>query len=209
MDYKLYDLAKLENGKVFPKDTLLTEEEKRELQDKGEVGGRKRCYLYTPAVFEYDRYLQKNSEGEEKYLRDYSKFLSVKAGDVVISPITQYATLVREHKVPMLLSPNHIKVSLDEKLIDKSYFVFWFNELPESRKQISEMKQGTTVIKLPTSGLKGMAISLPNLNQQKQLGTSYINSLKLMEQLKRKKDLQINFLKGINQQLIEREKKND
>ena len=69
------------------------------------------------------------------------------------------------------------------------------------------MKQGTTVIKLPTSGLKRMTISLPKLDQQQLLGKAYINSLQLSEQLKRKKDLELQFIKGINQQLIESEKK--
>ena len=207
MDYKLHDLITLTNGNVFPKDTVLTEEEKNDIQTMGEIRDKERCYIYTPSVFEYDRYSEGSTIGEEKYLKYPQKFLSVREGDVVISPITQFAGIVRDHEFSMLLSPNHIKVSLEESIIDKSYFIFWFNELSQARRQISEMKQGTTVIKLPTSGLKRMTISLPKLDQQQLLGKAYINSLQLSEQLKRKKDLELQFIKVINQQLIESEKK--
>lgn len=205
MDYKLQDLARFINGNIFPKDTALTEDEKAEIQAKGKISHKERCLFYTPSVFEYDRYSHESTDGDEKYLEFPEKYLSVVQGDVVISPITQLATIVRKHKASMLLSPNYVKVSLNEELIDSSYFIFWFNELSQARRQISEMKQGTTVIKLSTNSLGDMIISLPDLSQQQLLGTGYINSLKLTEQLKRRQGLQLLFLKGIEQQLLERE----
>lgn len=193
---KLRDLVSMENGNVFPKDTSLNDGElKKEL-----------CYLYSPAVFEYDRHLGGDAKGDKRYIEFPQKFISVLTGDIVISPVTQLATIVRNHGTPLLLSPNYVKVLPDEEKLDRAYFVFWFNELFESRKQIFEMKQGTTVIKLSTNSLKELTISLPNLTQQKLIGTGYINSLMLVEQLKRKQKLQVALLKGINQQLIEGEK---
>ena len=201
MQYQLKNITTIETGNLLPKEYYLTIDEKKELSKKGCLTNKSVRYAYTPDVFEYDNYRQQRSFGEEKYLDKYREIVSASAGDIVVSLITQYAAIVREGGNSLMLTPNYAKISINNEIVSKEYFVLWFNEIFEARKQIIEMKQGTTVIKLSPKNMRDMMVSLPSLKQQKTLGRMYFQNLELTEKMLMRHTRQLDLIRAIEQKI--------
>ncbi|MDR2977079.1 MAG: hypothetical protein LBV19_07235, partial [Streptococcaceae bacterium] len=114
----------------------------------------KSCYIYTSTSFDFDRYEISNSPSlETRRVENSEKLIYVSEGDIVVSLISQRATVVRI-KEKMFLSPNYIKVTPKSLEIPKEYFVYWFNESYEARKQIEQGMQGSIINKLSINFLR-------------------------------------------------------
>ena len=72
--------------------------------------------------------------------------LYVKPGDVVINNMNQRAAIVSSENQGKLLTGNFFKVDFLNYTIDKSYFVYLYNENKEVLKEKNKQLQGTTVV---------------------------------------------------------------
>ncbi|HJF79176.1 MAG TPA: restriction endonuclease subunit S, partial [Enterococcus cecorum] len=84
--------------------------------------------------------------------------------------------------------------------IDKSYFVYLYNENKEVLKEKNKQLQGTTVVqKLTKSGLNSLLLPMVSLEKQQEIGQIYLK----LQQLKKKMYQQIDNLDQFTIQILE------
>lgn len=126
--------------------------------------------------------------------------LYVKPGDVVINNMNQRAAIVSSENQGKLLTGNFFKVDFLNYTIDKSYFVYLYNENREVLKEKNKQLQGTTVVqKLTKSGLNSLLLPMVSFEKQQEIGQIYLK----LQQLKKKMHQQIDNLDQFTIQILE------
>lgn len=124
--------------------------------------------------------------------------LSLNEGDVVLSNSLQLATMVGKNNVGKVLSLNFTKVEIDNKQLDKRYFLFMLNTYKDVKRQKERELQGTgPVLKIPLRALGEITIPVVTLEEQKKIGKIYIERMKLQSKLNKYSDLIEQFTNSI------------
>lgn len=112
--------------------------------------------------------------------------LSLNEGDVVINNSLQLATIVSKNNVGKVLSINFTKVEIDKEQLDKRYFIFMFNAYKDVKRQKERELQGTgPVLRIPLRALGEITIPVVPLEEQKNIGKIYMETMKLQGKLNR------------------------
>ncbi|MHD0396439.1 restriction endonuclease subunit S [Staphylococcus simulans] len=105
------------------------------------------------------------------YLKEDNKATYVYEGQVVVNMMNAECVLISSKHSGVLLPYNYTQIEIDRNKIYPAYFVYWFNESPESLKQLNLFKQGGSLVKKITAKqLQQMKITLPPYKQQKLIG---------------------------------------
>lgn len=114
--------------------------------------------------------------------------------------MNQRAAIVSSENQGKLLTGNFFKVDFLNYTIDKSYFVYLYNENREVLKEKNKQLQGTTVVqKLTKSGLNSLLLPMVSLEKQQEIGQIYLK----LQQLKKKMYQQIDNLDQFTIQILE------
>jgi hypothetical protein len=141
----------------------------------------------------------------EEETKDLSKSItsSLNEGDVVINNSLQLATMVGKNNVGKVLSINFTKVEIDNKQLDKRYFLFMFNTYKDVKRQKERELQGTgAVLRIPLRALGEITIPVVTLEEQKKIGKIYIERIKLQSKLNKYSDLIEQFTNSIIEEAL-------
>lgn len=124
-------------------------------------------------------------EGRDMYsLEDFDKDLHGKNKNLeksfcIINLIKTKAAPLSEMTRGKYMSLNFLKCEINEKVLDKWYFCYQFNEGENLNRQISMSLQGTTIAvrKLNLKTISDLEIDLPKLSEQQKIGEIYRQSL--------------------------------
>ncbi|MGG7060136.1 restriction endonuclease subunit S [Clostridium nigeriense] len=129
--------------------------------------------------------------------------LSLNEGDVVINNSLQLATMVGKNNVGKVLSLNFTKVEIDNKQLDKRYFLFMFNVYKDVKRQKERELQGTgPILKIPLRALGEITIPVVPLEEQKKIGKIYIETMKLQSKLNKYSDLIEQFTNSVIEETL-------
>lgn len=129
--------------------------------------------------------------------------LSLNEGDVVINNSLQLATMVGKNNVGKVLSLNFTKVEIDNKQLDKRYFLFMFNVYKDVKRQKVMALQGTgQILKIPLRALGEITIPVVPLEKQKKIGKIYIETMKLQSKLNKYSDLIEQFTNSVIEETL-------
>lgn len=138
---------------------------------------------YDQSSFEVD-YNHDNTMVEDRTNTLSQDDLTLSEGDVVISNSLQLATIVGRSNVGKVLSLNFTKIEIDNKKLDKRYFLFLFNAYKDVRRQKERELQGSgPVLRIPLRSLGEIDIPIVPLVDQKQIGDIYVEMLTLQSKL--------------------------
>lgn len=144
---------------------------------------------YDQASFEAD-YNREDVAVEEKAKPLFQSNLSLNEGDVVISNSLQLATIVGENNVGKVLSLNFTKIEFDSEQLDKRYFLYLFNAHKDVKRQKERELQGSgPVLRIPLRALGEMIVPVVPIEEQKKIGTIYVETMKLQNKLSQYADL--------------------
>ena len=141
----------------------------------------------------------------EEETKDLSKSItsSLNEGDIVINNSLQLATMVGKNNVGKVLSINFTKVEIDNKQLDKRYFLFMFNTYKDVKRQKERELQGTgAVLRIPLRALGEITIPVVTLEEQKKIGKIYIERIKLQSKLNKYSDLIEQFTNSIIEEAL-------
>lgn len=114
--------------------------------------------------------------------------------------MNQRAAIVSSENQGKLLTGNFFKVDFLNYTIDKSYFVYLYNENREVLKEKNKQLKGTTVVqKLTKSGLNSLLLPMVSFEKQQEIGQIYLK----LQQLKKKMHQQIDNLDQFTIQILE------
>lgn len=163
-------------------------------------------------IDEVQYYDQKSFEADYKHVEVFvekdmkSQFLnelSLNEGDVVISNSLQLATIVGKNNVGKVLSLNFTKVEIDKKQLDKRYFLFMFNVYKDVKRQKERELQGSgPILKIPLRALGEITIPIVAIEEQKNIGKIYIETMKLQSKLNKYSDLIEQFTNSIIEETL-------
>ncbi|MCU0155921.1 restriction endonuclease subunit S domain-containing protein [Bacillus safensis] len=144
---------------------------------------------YDQASFEAD-YHREDVAVEEKEKPLFQSNLSLNEGDVVISNSLQLATIVGKNNVGKVLSLNFTKIEFDIERFDEGYFLYLFNANKEVKRQKERELQGTgPILRIPLRALGEMIVPVVPIEEQKKIGTIYVETMKLQNKLSQYADL--------------------
>ncbi|MCC0697265.1 restriction endonuclease subunit S [Clostridioides sp. ES-S-0048-02] len=156
---------------------------------------------------EVNYYDQQSFEADYKHIEVYVENdiklllindLSLNEGDVVINNSLQLATMVGKNNVGKVLPINFTKVEINNKQLDKRYFLFMFNVYKDVKRQKERELQGMgSVLKIPLRALGDITIPIVPLEEQKNIGKIYIETIKLQSKLNKYSDLIEQFTNSI------------
>ncbi|MCC0673155.1 restriction endonuclease subunit S [Clostridioides sp. ES-S-0145-01] len=156
---------------------------------------------------EVNYYDQQSFEADYKHIEVYVENdikllsindLSLNEGNVVINNSLQLATMVSKNNAGKVLPINFTKVEIDNKQLDKRYFLFIFNMYKDVKRQKERELQGTgPVLKIPLRALGEITIPIVPLEEQKNIGKIYIETIKLQSKLNKYSDLIEQFTNSI------------
>lgn len=135
-----------------------------------------------------------------RYIHGDSELPLITPEQVGISMLRREAYVVR--RVPqvdeLILTANFASVTLEDKL-DRNYFVWWFNNSLEARRQLEATGQlGRRVV---LKDLRELVISVPNLNLQQDVGKLNVISrqqaLALKEQARLTEERALQFIRQV------------
>lgn len=143
---------------------------------------------YDQSSFESDyiapSYLTNSNEEKSK------GGLSLNEGDVVISHALQLAAIVKEENAGKILPINFIKVECSNQTLNKEFFIYLFNENQTLKRQKERETQGIgPVLRISVASLEGLQIPNIPLEEQKKIGRTYFEILKLKNKLTQYGDL--------------------
>lgn len=164
--------------------------------------GIEEVYYYDQQSFEADyKHVEVSVENEIKSLSINN--LSLNEGDVVINNSLQLATMVGKNNVGKVLSLNFTKVEIENKQLDKRYFLFMFNVYKDVKRQKERELQGTgPVLRIPLRALAEITIPVVPLEEQKNIGKIYIETMKLQSKLNKYSDLIEQFTNSIIEETL-------
>lgn len=144
---------------------------------------------YDQASFEAD-YHGEDVAVEDKAKSLFQSNLSLNEGDVVISNSLQLATIVGENNVGKVLSLNFTKIEFDSEQLDKRYFLYLFNAHKVVKQQKERGAQGNgPILRIPLRALGEMIVPVVPIEEQKKIGTIYVETMKLQNKLSQYADL--------------------
>lgn len=160
---------------------------------------------YDQASFEAD-YHREDVAVEEKAKPLFQSNLSLNEGDVVISNSLQLATIVGENNVSKVLSLNFTKIEFDSEQLDKRYFLFLFNAHKDVKRQKERELQGSgPVLRIPLRALGEMIVPVVPIEEQKKIGTIYVETMKLQSKLSQYADLIGQFASSVIEETLKGE----
>ncbi|KRN84684.1 hypothetical protein CKN99_04060 [Carnobacterium maltaromaticum] len=132
-------------------------------------------------IYENDQFYNNDSFlNERKSIRTSKSIQKISVNEIIINLYKGECTKVREEYSDYIINANFAKGSLlDEKIIDKNYFIYWFNESEESKKQLLQDIQGSVMKKISISKLKELRITLPDIEAQTIIGNLYQAQMEL------------------------------
>lgn len=132
----------------------------------------------------------------------------VKEGDIVYSFINSVAGLVSAYNSGKIINQNFAKIIIDSAKIDSRYLCYLLNADAAFKKQKTLLMQGTTLRKLSPTIIRNFDVDLPHVEQQRLIGSSYLNWLKRQALAKKQLDLEdtvfMTFLDKLNTTNIEK-----
>lgn len=169
MNHEMRELS--EYIKVFPgiNQSRLSEKEKSELS------------LYDLKSFDEDF---KKATAVTNKQDSLSPQATLETGDVVINTSNYLATIVDETNHGKTITTNFLRVAFINEALDKTYFMYLFNENIQMQQQKVIGSQGTTtVMKLSIKAIESMKFPLLPIQKQQYIGLSYRKLLFLKKQL--------------------------
>ncbi|MBZ2406445.1 restriction endonuclease subunit S [Liquorilactobacillus hordei] len=146
--------------------------------------GNKEIDYYDQASFEEDHKYYNEAVQDERVNYLFDQEVSLDKRDVVISNSLQRATMIGDQNVGKVLSLNFTKVEFKDDLLDKRYFLYLFNSHKDTQRQKNRGLQGTgPVLRLTKQALEQLSIPLVPIEEQREIGKIYIESLKLQSKL--------------------------
>ncbi|WP_395894061.1 restriction endonuclease subunit S [Bacillus safensis subsp. safensis] len=160
---------------------------------------------YDQASFEAD-YHREDVAVEEKAKPLSQNNLSLNEGDVVISNSLQLATIVGENNVGKVLSLNFTKIEFDSEQLDKRYFLYLFNAHKDVKQQKERGSQGSgPILRIPLRVLGEMIVPVVPIEEQKKIGTIYVETMKLQNKLSQYADLIGQFTSSVIEETLKGE----
>ncbi|WP_366481266.1 restriction endonuclease subunit S [Ornithinibacillus hominis] len=157
---------------------------------------------YDQLSFEAD-YNHEDVVVEDESKSSSQNNLSLNEGDVVISNSLQLATMVGKNNVGKMLSLNFTKIEFDSEPLDKRYFLFLFNAYKDVKRQKERGLQGSgPVLRIPLRALGEIIVPVAPIDEQKKIGTIYVETLKLQNKLNQYSDLMEQFTSSIIEETL-------
>lgn len=104
----------------------------------------------------------------------FDKELLAKENAVVIGLTVHKACVIDKSHVGKIIPSNFAYMYLDENEIDSNYFVWYFNEHPNIKKQLKVASQGSRgIMAISIQMLRELEIELPDKKVQEQIGKVY------------------------------------
>lgn len=141
----------------------------------------------------------RSEEFEENIsLNELEEIKTLHSGDVVISTSLQLATIVSAENEGKVLSSNFIKVEFNTDKLDKNYFIYLFNEYSGVKRQKERELRGTgLILRIPINALNQITIPIISIEEQKKIGKSYVETLKMKSKLIKYSELMEKFVSSI------------
>ena len=118
----------------------------------------------------------------------------------ISSGATYFSDCLIEILLPIVSS---LKVEIDNKQLDKRYFLFMFNTYKDVKRQKERELQGTgAVLRIPLRALGEITIPVVTLEKQKKIGKIYIERIKLQSKLNKYSDLFEQFTNSIIEEAL-------
>ncbi|MBO0439617.1 restriction endonuclease subunit S [Candidatus Enterococcus ikei] len=145
--------------------------------------------LYS--IYENEQFYMDDSvtldEIKIKYIQTMKKIQQIETNDIIINLFKGDCTKVRDEFSGYVINANFVKVSpKNNEQLNPDFFLYWFNESEESKKQLLQSVQGSVMKKISIAKLKKMDISLPSREKQEIIGQLY-HSQKTASNLHKKK----------------------
>lgn len=116
-------------------------------------------------------YLSESHQPTTLYLKEDNNATYVYENQIVVNMMNAECVLISHTHSGALLPYNYTQIEIDRNKIYPAYFVYWFNESPESLKQLNLFRQGGSLVKKITAKqLQQMKITLPPYKRQKLIG---------------------------------------
>lgn len=104
----------------------------------------------------------------------FDKELLAKENAVVIGLTVHKACVIDKSHIGKIIPSNFAYMYLDENEIDSNYFVWYFNEHPNIKKQLKVASQGSNgIMAISIQMLRELEIELPDKKVQEQIGKVY------------------------------------
>ena len=161
-------------------------------------------FVANGSKIKFQGFMKVYIEGKDDGKEDKENILpELNEGDVVINNSLQLATMVGKNNVGKVLSINFTKVEIDNKQLDKRYFLFMFNTYKDVKRQKERELQGTgAVLRIPLRALGEITIPVVTLEEQKKIGKIYIERIKLQSKLNKYSDLIEQFTNSIIEEAL-------
>lgn len=157
-------------------------------------------HLYENDQFDNNPLLMDNEPSSNRIFTE-KDVPTLRENDVVINLYRAKAMKVHNFYSNYIINANFVKIDINTTLLDKAYFLYWFNESLESKKQLIQDVQGTFMRKTTISQLKEMQIILPDLDVQRLIGGIYEQQIEINNLYEKKMKLNNAFSKGIIQNI--------
>ena len=174
INMQLQDLIELQAGEVVSR-----------LAKHGEIGETGDYRIYDKQVFTFEagsfdesdkaRFISFNDGSQESRI--------VKAGDGIISILSSEMSVSMGHDeagAPLMLTSNFMIVRPKmENVLDMYYLAFWFNNDDEALRQLQLAGEvsSTLIKRLNVKQIKGLEITLPDIETQRAIGAMYAAEL--------------------------------
>lgn len=129
---------------------------------------------------------------------NFDKELLAKENMVVIGLTVHKSCVINKSHIGKIIPSNFAYMSLDESEVDLNYFVWYFNEHPNIKRQLQVASQGSTgIMAISIQMLRELEIELPDKIVQKQIGKVYDLRLKKEKMLYEKNILEKDLYKQL------------
>lgn len=120
-------------------------------------------------------------------------------GDIIIGLTVNNAMVLEEDFEEALIPSNFAVMSLDNRLANPYYIMWYINESNEYKRQSEQFTQGSSVRSLSIRELREMTCNLPPLDHQMKIGNIYQLVLKKEKLQKLQKEYSLSLIKGIKE----------
>jgi len=129
-------------------------------------------------VYENEQFYMDDSvtlnEIKTKYVQTSKTIQQIETNDIIINLYKGDCTKVRDEFNGYVINANFVKaIPKNKELLNPDFFLYWFNESEESKKQLLQSVQGSVMKKISIAKLKKMDISLPSKEKQEIIGYLY------------------------------------
>lgn len=134
-----------------------------------------------------ENYTLKNRENNIEFYKEANveNKNQLQIGDVVIYLPTNQATIVGKCGEKKHLSINFLKVEINQKKLNKEFFIYIFNSSDVIKRQINRETQGNLIQKLSLSSIYNLEIPDLSLEVQKKIGLTFIESMKIKSKMEK------------------------